>query len=133
MAKKSGLTFGKKALLLIVAFTLACLATYALFVLKVNTKVEAIELVKREYLPKETIDAFVSRTHQESKFKLLGWGIEETGEKGVFIVSYTIRRLNEDGFKIGDPVGYWFKVEPAKGSCEPIRPDGTITPEEREG
>jgi len=77
--------------------------------------------------------AFVSKIHQEGKFKLLGWDIDNTDEKGVYIVSYTIRWLNKDGFKIGDPVGYWFKVDPKKGFCEPICPEGTTTPKEQEG
>lgn len=133
MAKKSKSDFGRNTLLIIGAFILACLATYALFLNKINTKYEAIEMVQKNYLPKESTDAFISRVHQKGKFKLLGWDIDNTDEKGVYIVSYTIRRLNEEGFKVGDPVGYWFRVDPARGLCEPVRPEGTITPEEREG
>jgi hypothetical protein len=117
-------------MLIIAAIFLACLATYAIFFQKITRKVHAIEIVQREYLPKESLDAFVSRVHREGKFKLLGWDISDTGEKGVYIVSYTIRRLNEDGFKTGDPVGYWFRVDTGKDYCEPVRPEGTITPGE---
>lgn len=133
MAKKGGSNFGRNILLVGAAFVLACVATYALFLYKVNAKVEAIEMVQKNYLPKDSINAFVSKIHREGKFKLLGWDIEETGEKGVYIVSYSIRRLNDDGFKVGDPVGYWFRVDPKRGFCEPILPEGTITPEENEG
>lgn len=129
MAKKRGSNSGRKILLLIVAFILACIATYAMFLYKVNGKIEAMEIVQRDHLPKDSIDAFLSKVHREGKFKLLGWDIDETDEKGVYIVSYTIRRLNEDGFRVGDTIGYWFKVDPQSGLCEPFRPDGTITPE----
>lgn len=129
MAKKRGPTLGIKIMLLIGAFILACIATYAMFFYKVNYKVEAIEMVQKDYLPKDSINAFISKVHQEGKFKLLGWNIEDTDEKGIYIVSYTIRRLNEDGFRVGDPVGYWFRVDPKRGFCEPVCPDGTITPE----
>lgn len=129
MAKKRGSNSGRNILLLIVAFILACIATYAMFLYKVNGKIEAMEIVQRDHLPKDRIDAFLSKVHREGKFKLLGWDIDETDEKGVYIVSYTIRRLNEDGFRVGDTIGYWFKVDPQSGLCEPFRPDGTITPE----
>ncbi len=129
MAKKGGPSLGIKVLVLIVAFALACMATYASFFYTVNNKVDAIEIVKKNYLPKDSVDAFISKIHHEGKFKLFGWNIEESGEKDIYIVSYTIRRLNEDGFQVGDPVGYWFRVDPKRGFCEPICPDGTITPE----
>ncbi|MDT8285136.1 MAG: hypothetical protein RQ767_06380 [Thermovirgaceae bacterium] len=129
MAKKRGSSSGKKALLLIMAFILACIATYAMFLYKVNSKIEAMEIVQRDHLPKDSINAFLSKMHQEGKFKLLGWDIDDTDEKGVYIVSYTVRRLNDDGFKVGDPIGYWFRVDPKRGLCEGLRPDGTITPE----
>lgn len=133
MAKKGGSKLGRNILLVIAAFILACIATYSIFLQKINTKVEAIEMVQKDHLPKDSINAFISKIHKEGKFKLLGWDIDETDEKGVYIVSYTIRRLNEDGFKVGDPVGYWFRVDPKRGLCEPVCPEGTITPEEKEG
>lgn len=129
MAKKRGSSSGKKVLLLIMAFILACIATYAMFLYKVNGKIEAMEIVQRDHLPKDSINAFLSKMHREGKFKLLGWDIDDTEEKGVYIVSYTARRLNDDGFKVGDPIGYWFRVDPKRGLCERLRPDGTITPE----
>jgi len=128
MAKTKGSNFGRNTILIIAAIVLACLATYAMFFQKITNKVQAMEIVQKEYLPKESLDAFVSRAHSEGKFKLIGWDISETGEKGVYVVSYTIRRLSEDGFKTGDPVGYWFRVDTGNGNCEPVRPEGTITP-----
>ncbi len=133
MKKKQKSHLGKKVIFVIVAFVLACLATYAFFLQKINTKMEAIELVKREYLPKERLEGFVSDINRQGKFKLEGWNIEETGEKGIFIVSYSIRWLDDGGFRTGDPVGFWFRVNPESGLCDPFQPDSTVTPFDLEG
>jgi hypothetical protein len=133
MKKKQKSHLGKKVLLLAVVFILACLATYAIFLLKINSKIEAIELVKQEYLPKERLEGFVSDINRQGKFKLEGWNIKETGEKGVFNVSYSIRWLDEGGFRTGDPVGFWFRVNPESGLCSPIQPEATVTPYDPEG
>jgi hypothetical protein len=129
MARKKDPAFGKKTILFLVAFALACLASWHFYLDKVSVKAEAIGLVQKQYLPKEKTDEFLSKIHEGGKFKLTGWGIEETSEKNVFIVSYTARRLNEDGFRMGDPIGYWFRVNPAVGSCEQLKPEGTTAPD----
>ena len=123
----------KKAILLSLLFFAAIVSTYFIFVTRIDPKIEAIELVKREYLPKERLQEFVSDINRQGKFKLEGWKIEETGEKGVFLVSYSIRWLDDGGFRTGDPVGFWFRVSPEKGFCDPIQPVSTVTPQMTEG
>ncbi|MEA3508653.1 MAG: hypothetical protein U9R40_07025 [Synergistota bacterium] len=118
--------FGKKVIIVFTAFALACLATYVMFHLKINNKVEAIEMVK-EQLTKDRRDAFVSRVNTEGKFKLTGWDIDNCEGAREYIVSYSLRRLNEDGFKVGDPVGYWYHVDVDNGVCEQIYPEDTVT------
>ena len=121
------------ALLLSLLFLAAIVTTYVIFVTRIDPKIEAIELVKREYLPKERLQEFVSDINRQGKFKLEGWKIEETGEKGVFLVSYSIRWLDDGGFRTGDPVGFWFRVSPERGFCDPIQPGSTVTPQMTEG
>ncbi|HDQ92648.1 MAG TPA: hypothetical protein ENN89_00840, partial [Synergistetes bacterium] len=99
MARKKNSAFGKKIILFLVAFALACLASWHFYLEKVSLKAEAIGIVQSQHLPKEKTDEFLTRVHEGGKFKLIGWGIKETSEKTVFIVSYTARRLNKDGFK----------------------------------
>jgi hypothetical protein len=129
MARKKDSAFGKKMILFLAAFAFAFIVSWHFYLDRVSAKAEAIGLVQSQHLPKEKTDEFISKVHEGGKFKLMGWGIEETDEKNVFIVSYTARRLNEDGFKVGDPIGYWFKVDPAEGICVPLKPEGTVAPD----
>jgi hypothetical protein len=119
-----------KIALLIVGVFVGCLAVFSFFMTKVDAKIEAIELVKATHLSEERRNSFVSAVNREGKFKLLGWGIEPAGEEDTFIVSYRIKRLNEDGFTTGPEEGFWYRVNLRENSCEQIFPPGTLTPGE---
>lgn len=127
LSKQKNFRF-KIALMLVVLF-FACLWVFSHFLTRIDEKMEAIEMVKAQYLQKERIEGFVSNVNQEGKFKLIGWDIEPAEKEGAFIVSYTVRRLNEDGFAIGPVEGFWYKVDLKENSCEQIYPPGTYTPE----
>jgi hypothetical protein len=119
----------KIALLIAVVFVV-CFAVFSFFMTKVDAKMDAIELVKTRYLPKERRDGFVSSVSREGKFKLLGWDIKPAGDEETFIVSYKLKRLNEDGFAKGPEEGFWYRVNLSENSCEQVFPPGTVTPEE---
>ena len=130
MVSKKNSLIPRKAYLLVVLVFIICLGAFSLFWSRIEAKVEAIQIVKESYLPKEKLQAFVSKVSKEGKFKLIGWGIKPTEEKGKYIVSYTLNRLNREGFKIGPVEGYWFKVDIQNDICEQIFPEGTVTPTE---
>ncbi|MFP4481494.1 MAG: hypothetical protein ACLFN0_01710 [Thermovirgaceae bacterium] len=119
-----------KISLLIVIVFVVCLAAFSLFMTRVNAKIDAIELVKSQYLPKERRDSFVSAVNREGKFKLLGWDIKPADEEDTFIVSYRLKRLDEKGFAEGPEEGFWYRVNLRGNSCEQVFPPGTVTPEE---
>jgi hypothetical protein len=129
MALSKRKKFGLKIALMLVVLFFACLWVFSHFLTRIDEKMEAIEMVKAQHLQKERIEGFVSNVNREGKFKLIGWDIEPTEKKRVFIVSYTLRRLNEDGFATGPVEGFWYKVDLKENSCEQIFPPGTSTPE----
>ncbi|AER67307.1 hypothetical protein Tlie_1585 [Thermovirga lienii DSM 17291] len=120
----------RKTYMLIILLFVICLGAFSFFWSRIETKVEAIQIVKEHYLPKERLESFVSRVSKEGKFKLIGWDIKPTEEKHTFVVSYTLNRLDKEGFKTGPVEGYWFEVNTQKGTCKQIFPEGTLTPSE---
>lgn len=121
---------GLKIALLVVVVFVACFSVFSWFLTRIDAKIEAIEMVKARHLHKERLDSFVSRVNREGKFKLLGWDIEPADKDGTFIVSYRLRRLNEEGFMRGPEEGYWYRVDLQDGTCKQVFPPGTVTPED---
>jgi len=87
--------------MLIILLFVICLGAFSFFWSRIETKVEAIQIVKEHYLPKERLESFVSRVSKEGKFKLIGWDIKPTEEKHTFVVSYTLNRLIKRASRLG--------------------------------
>lgn len=88
--------------------------------MEVRTRTNVVMIVQEQALDKEKIRSWLQDQKNRAPFELDGWDILEKEEEGTYIVSYTISRENpaQRGQSLHE--GFWFRVDPATGTCSAI-------------
>ena len=112
--------FRKPTFWLVSVLVLTCLVFAVINLMEVRTRTNVVMIVQGQALDKEKISSWLQEQKSRASFKLEGWNILDKEDQGTYIVSYTISR--EAPSRKGQPVqeGFWFRVDPAAGTCVAI-------------
>lgn len=103
---------------------LACVAAGCLLFQKAMAKTEAIVLVKERVLSPAYLREWVKEQEAEGPLEVKGWGVVQGDREGTFIVSFIVKRKATES-RPGGEEGFWFRVDCASETIEPVQPKGS--------